>query len=242
MNIAIIENNLVCFFTGIFYYYQNKNIDIITNDENKVSLLDTKIQIDTDIEKARRVRNGIAKKIGQNGYKDVLTAFCSCDKEKDQKIFEYLKKVFLYGKDIKNMFQDKTVITFNDLLKKVNHEIHRMHGFIRFKEMQNGIYYSYFSGDNDILEFILPFFIKRYNNQKFVLHDIKRKKMAYFDGKIYHTFIAPDKINIVLSKNELLFDNLWKEYNKNVNIENRKNIKTQNHFAPKKYRWFMNEF
>lgn len=243
MVIGLSENNLAGFLTAIYHcYYTYKNIERITSYPNSCLLIDEVINIDTDIELARKVREGILKKVGQSGYRDINDAYLSSDMNKEQKIYMYLKLLFDKGKDIYTMYSCDAVIAFNDMVNKVRGEAHRMNGFIRFQEMDNGIFYSYYGSDNDILEIIIPHFVTRFNNQKFILHDVKRKKIAYYDGNTYHTAVVPDGVTIVLSDNEKIFSSLWKEYYLNVAIENRKNIKLQNHFVPKKYRFFMNEF
>ena len=243
MKICVIENNLAGFLTAVYHsYYGHKDIDFITSDYNQATMLDTVIEPQTDTALARKVRDGIIKKVGKSHYNLIYTAYLSCDKQKEQKLFEYLQLLFKEGKNILSMFAVPSVIAFNDMVKKVKHEAHRMHGFLRFKEMENEIYYGYFGSDNDILELILPHFEKRFNDQQFVIHDINRKKMAYYDGTKTHFSLAPETVNITISDKEVLFSELWREYNKNVAIDNRKNLKLQNQYAPKKYRWFMNEF
>lgn len=243
MKIVIVEDNLVGFLTAIYkVYYDFKDVDKITSDLNVTTMLDDIYQCEADTELASKVRSGIIKKVKYSGYYLIRDAYLSCDKDKEQKIYQYLKLLFKIGDKVYTMFSHPDVIAFNDMLKKVRHEVHRMHGFLRFQEMDNGIYYAYFSGDNDILELMLPHFTARFNDQQFVIHDIKRNKMAYHDGAKCHTLIAPDKVCITLSDREKLFSELWRDYNKNVSIDSRINPRLQNHYAPKKYRWFMNEF
>jgi probable DNA metabolism protein len=139
------------------------------------------------------------------------------------------------------MYGNIAVDNFGLLLKKVRGEVHRMHGFLRFQEMENGVFYCFFGSDNDILELVLPHFKARFNTQRFVLHDIKRKKLAYYDGATC-CIMPADKVDITLSDKEKLFSTLWKEYFLNVSISDRVNLRLQTQFAPKKYHWFMNEF
>lgn len=243
MKICIIEDNLVGMLSAIYhFYYTYRDIDLITSEKNAYNLTDEFIEIESDVYLAQKVRNGIIKKIGHKGYKQISNAYLSSDKNKEQKIFNYLKKVFEYGCTVCTMYHESDIIAFNDMLRKVMNETHRMTGFIRFQEMDNGIYYSYFGTDNDVIELLIPHFISRFNDQQFVLHDIKRHKMAYYNGKRCFTMLAPKSINISLSEREMIVKNLWRQYNCNVTISDRKNEKLQNHYAPKKYRWFMNEF
>lgn len=243
MKILVPENNLAGFLTAVYHaYYTHKDADTITSDSGTVTMLDEKVEIETDLDLARRVRSGITKKAGSLGYRDISDAYLSCDDKKEQKIFKYLKLLFKNGRGVYSMFAEPDVIAFNDILNKVRGEVHRFHGFLRFQEMANGTFYSCFSGDNDIIELLVPHFKARFNNQKFVLHDIKRQKLVYFDGGKCHYLVAPEKFNIILSEDEVMFSELWRQYHKNVSIESRKNLRQQRQFLPKKYRWFMNEF
>ncbi len=242
MKYLVAEGNLAGFLTAVYDYYYVHKEGNITSDAEKGGLLDEMTDIKTDLSKAIKVRQGIINLVGAVGYKEITDAYCSCDAEREDKIFEFLKLLFRHGRAAFNMYAEPTVIAFNDLAKKVWSETHRLEGFLRFQQLASGVYYGYFGSDNDILELLLPHFQARFNDQQFVIHDIKRKKMAIYDGKRIETMVAPEKLNIDLSANEEVFSRLWKEYFHNVAIENRKNPRLQRQYAPKKYRWFMNEF
>lgn len=242
MSILICENNLVGFLSAVYHcYYTYYDVSKITSDKNQ-SMLDRTYNIESSVKYANKVKKGIIDKVNYNGYKNIADAYLSCNKDKEQILFRYLKLLFLQGRVVNSMYDNRIVIDFYDMLKKVRHEVHRMHGFIRFQEMSNGIFYSYFSSDNDIIELLIPHFRSRFNQQQFVLHDVKRAKIVYYDGAIINKILAPKEINIELSARERFISDLWKQYHTNVNIEERKNKRLQRQFAPIKYRWFMNEF
>ncbi|NCA67277.1 MAG: DNA metabolism protein [Clostridia bacterium] len=241
MKILLVESNLAAFLSAVYYAYYESSPDLITSNCAIISLLDNVIEISADLVKARKVRKGITEKAGYAAYKEISDAYLSCDPAKEQKIYQYLQLLFKHGKAVFSMHHITEVIAFNDLIKKVRHEAHRMQGFLRFQEMSNGIFYCYFGTDNDILELILPHFTSRFNCQQFVLHDIKRKKLAYYDGAQCHLLPA-EEVTITLSDKEVLISGLWKEYFNNVAISDRANSRLQTQFLPKKYRWFMNEF
>lgn len=243
MKILVVENNLAAFLTAVYHaYYGHKDAEKITSDAESVTMLDYGIRIETDTALAAKVREGIMKKAGKTAYKEIADAYLSGDKNKEQKLFDYLKLLFAQGKKALTLFSHSTVIAFRDMLNKVRREAHRMKGFIRFAQTENGVYYAFFGPDNDILELLLPHFRIRFNDQKFVLHDLKRKKMAYYDGDKSYTFTAPPRFTVALSEDQLKFAEQWREYFNNVSIEERHNPVLQRHYAPKKYRWFMNEF
>lgn len=242
MKALVCQPNLAGFLTAVYeVYYGETDTEIIYSDSQMCTLFDEWKEVDEDIEKARRVRAGIIKKGGKKAFDAVSDAYRSCNTEKEQIIFLYLKLLFKHGYGTQHMYSNADVIAFNDVVQKVWHEIHRLSAFIRLQEMSNGIYYGYYSSDNDILERLMPHYIQTFNTMNFILHDYKRKKMAYFDGQV-HYMLAPERLEIELSEKEQLFQSLWKQYHKNVTIKERENLRQQGQFLPKKYRHFMNEF
>jgi probable DNA metabolism protein len=243
MKILIPSPNLVGFLTAVYHaYYSHRDAEKISANPEAVTLFDDAVSTGEDVGLARKVREGIIIKAGEEAYDEVAAAYLSGDKNKEEIIFRYLRLLFKRGRDVLTMYSDPVVIEFRDLLNKVTNEAHRFKGFLRFMETQEGVLYSYFGGDNDIIELLVPHFRARFNDQKFVLHDIKRGKIALWDGRKIYFMPAPETVNVTLSENEILFGALWKEYHKNVAISERENKKLQRQFLPKKYRWFMNEF
>jgi probable DNA metabolism protein len=243
MKILVPEQNLAGFLTAVYHaYYTHRDAGTISTDRQKPTFMDECTDIAADVELAAGVRAGIIRKAGKIAYDEIAAAYLSCDPQKEEKLFDYLRLLFVHGKNVLTMYGHPAVVAFRDVLNKVMHEAHRFKGFLRFQELANGVYYSYFGGDNDIIELLLPHFRGRLNTQKFILHDIKRGKLAYWDGSAMHLVPAPRTVNVLLSENELLFSALWKEYHEHAAIAERKNLKLQRQFVPKKYRWFMNEF
>ena len=243
MKILVASANLVAFLTAVYHaYYSHKDAEKIVSEAAPRDFLNEYIEVTEDRALAKRVRGGIIKKGGTDFYKNVALAYHSGDPEKESVIFEYLRFFFSDGKNVAERFYDSRVEAFYGLLRKVTKEIDRLQGFIRLQEMKNGVYYGWYSSDNDILEYLAPEFSKSFNTQRFVLHDYKRRKMAFFDGTRIEYGEAPSKVVVELSDRESEFQALWKQYHKNVSISDRENLKLQRAFLPKKYRHFMNEF
>ena len=243
MNILVCEKNLVGFLSAVYdSYYTSRNADIITSDINDCTLTDSFCASAESMSKARRVRDGIIKKGGMFAYDTVLDAYLSGDRLKERKIFDFLRLFFARGRSAFEAYDRPCVTAFNDMVRKVRHEIHRVSAFVRFQETKSGVYYGFFRADNDILERIAANLAPRFNTQKFVLHDFERRKMAFFDGKDIFYDSAPEQVEIELSDSEENFVKLWRNYTRNVTVESRENLGLQQKLAPKKYRIFMNEF
>lgn len=243
MKYLICEQNFVGFLTAVYdSFYSVKDGDAISSDFSICTLEDTFAQIKEDVEKAKKVRAGIIKKGGAAFFDVICDAYRSCNPQKENIIFKYLKLYFKFGKITEQFFDNADVIEFNDLTNKVWHELHRIPAFIRLQEMSNGIFYGFYSSDNDLIEKVIKKLIPQFNTMKFIIHDFKRRKMAYYDGETVHYSVAPEKIEIELSESEVFFQSLWKQYHENVSIKERANPRLQRAFAPKKYRHFMLEF
>jgi len=243
MKIILCKNSFESFLSAFYdSYYAHKGADLIRSATSGQDLLSEFYQTTDSMEKANKVKSAIIKKGRYSLFNEVSNAYRSNNQKKEEILFAYLKLFFKHGRSLFNMFALPEVIAFNDMAKKVYFEVHRLQAFIRLKEMSNGIFYGYYSSDNDILDLLIPHFVPRFNSQQFILHDYKRGKLAFYDGEVCRFATLNAKIEIELSDTQLIFDRLWKDYHKNVSIKERANPTLQRAFLPKKYRHFMSEF
>lgn len=164
-----------------------------------------------------------------------------CRDEGIQTAFRYLLLIAKRGGPVRGMLSHPDVLKAEQALRRVAHEIDRMKGFVRFSESASGTLYAPLSPDNDIVDILARHFSKRLPEYPFVLHDVKRKKAAVWDGE--HLFLAPlQQAEVILSADEEGWQKLWKTYFSAVNIPSRKRIRQQNGYLPKRYRKFMTEF
>lgn len=188
-------------------------------------------EIITSLEKANRVKVKLLKLLEKNNYNQLKVAFFSTLLDKDLIIFYYIKEIIDCGLDVSNNYQNSNIFAYSVLIKKVKFEVHRFLGFIRFSQLDNGIYYAVFEPDNLINELILPHFIKRYKTMPFILHDVKNGVISWYNTKNYKTIYK--KIPKLNSKDE--FEKLFKTYYESVNIKSRKNTRNMFNFMPKRY-------
>lgn len=158
----------------------------------------------------------------------------------EQIAFRYLRLLAKIKAPVGKRLADLDVFHAVECMKKVRYEIHRFHGFIRFIETASGALYAPFSPDNDICDLLAPYFKGRFPQFPFVIHDVKRKKAAVYDGKII--FTAPlNEAQVLLSANETQWQSLWKSYYAAVNIPSRERLKQMKGFMPTRYWKFLPE-
>lgn len=160
--------------------------------------------------------------------------------DSEQIAFKYFRYLAQEKECVKNRLANPDVFAASQRIKKVNLEIHHLHGFIRFMECESGALYAPFSPDNDICDLLLPHFRARLPEYPFVLHDVTRKKAAVYDGK--NSFLATlDKADVLLSANETDWQALFKRYYNAVNIPSRERLKQMRGYMPARYWKFMPE-
>jgi probable DNA metabolism protein len=234
MIIYNIKNNFTSFFTAVFYAYSKKNAFITANNNIQLNLNDIIINVEADTEKSDRVINTL-KKYDKNIFDDLEILFRSCNEEKYQTAFEYIRLLVNEKQCIRGYLSNPNVIIFNEQIQKVRHEAHRFTGFIRFMENDAGIFYAHFTPDNDITELLIPHFTAKYKKMPFVIHDTSRNILGVYNGNFYKMIKSDKQLTVFISENESKFTQLWKLYYDTVNIAERKNIKLMKSFMPVRY-------
>jgi probable DNA metabolism protein len=237
MLVLIYDGTCNGFYTAVFDGWRKECI--ITEDEKSLRLGDEGVYVQTDEVKATRVSKKL-KSISPLQEKNIRTVLRCNRTDKAQVAYEYLRLVLSYGASASERLSEKSVRIFFDYLKKIKVEEEHLLGFLRFTECADGILYAPCSPDHDILELLLPHFTDRLHGQKFVIHDVSRKKAALYNGE--RVLIVPlDRAEITLSENEGKFLALWREYYDSVNIPARQNLAQMKRSMPVRYWKFMSE-
>lgn len=239
MNIYVTDASWEGFYTAVFLAFRQKD-SLITSDENVQMSLDCNlIKVVSDSEKCKRVCAKL-NKIDSGAEREIDLILRSCDPLKEQTALEYIRLIINHGKPVRNLFTNPTVLKAVDIIKKVSGEAHDFKGFLRFMETEQGVFYAPYTPDNDVTDLIVPHFAARLQTEKFVIHDVKRKYAAIYDGHDWITCEVGDA-EIYLSQYEKSFENLWQKYYDSVNIESRKNLKQMKGYMPVRYWKFMPE-
>ena len=205
----------------------------------QLALGENPISVITDEEKAKKAEQRLLS-FDRDCMYDLDTLLRSGMDNKSQIAFNYFRFLAKAKRPVGKMLAEPAVYAAVECMKKVGHEIHKMHGFIRFMETESGALYAPFSPDNDICDLLAPHFRARLPQFPFVLHDVGRKKAAVYDGE--HVFVAPlDRADVMISANENDWQALWKKYYAAVNIPSRERLKQMRGYMPARYWKFMPE-
>lgn len=235
-NIYRTDGSVEGFFTAVFDAYQDGNAYLTSSSCFQQELFDNFLSVSPNEEKAKRVLKKLYS-LSKQGTREIFSILRTSEEDKEQAAFLYAKKIVRCGGSARSRLTDPAVRRALDLSGRVWTEVHRLKGFLRFRETAEGVFYAPCSPDNDVIELVMPHFIERFQGNSFVIHDVKRAIAGMYNGK-ESMLVSVKEAEISFSKKELAFSALWKKYYKTVNIQSRKNLRQQKNYMPVRY-WSM---
>lgn len=215
------------------------HISISSSENVQLSCLYEPVQILTDPVYSEKLYSRILQRWGSLVLKDIYMAYLYPGSE--TLILKYFFTLIASQTDHKEAIHHPDLIELQKRIHSVGRESHRWYGFMRFKQLKNGIYYASYQPEYNITPLIMPHFVKRFKNQPLMIHDTSRNYTAVYD--LNDVIYTDSSIQIPeFSFDELKYQDMWKEYFKHLSIKERENKKLQMNHVPKKYREFISEF
>ncbi|KAB0627318.1 DNA metabolism protein [Acinetobacter gandensis] len=256
MSIYIFDGTMTGLLSCIFRAFQFKEFDVqVSTDANvQTGLFAEVIDVASNDEHAQRVWQGLKLKASDSAFKQFYYAFLSEQQQAFQHCFNFAIYVFQQQRDVSKNYGHADVLGMSQWAKQVGREKHRMEAFVRFKKCQDGLFISLVSPDFNVLPIIERHFKARYQDQRWLIYDEKRNFGIYYDlHKVHQVQMDAGAIDrqtasghsqsfcIELDDEEVLYDQLWKDYFRSVNIEARRNMKLHVQYVPRRYWRYMNE-
>ena len=250
MTLLSYDSTFEGFLTTVFEIYEFKysNPKIIKCSELQQNIFVKTTEIITDNSKSDRVIKKLQLQIGADGIRNIIYSFLSENHGVENLLFAVIDySVKNPTVNIAKDFSNQYVLQISKLTKSVGREKHRMEAFIRFEQLKDGIYFAKIDPDFDVLTLIIPHFKNRYQDQKWLIYDLRRKYGVYYDLETV-TIVTLD-FDAILSKNidnlysdsEINYQKLWSEYFDHTNIKERKNLKLHVQHVPKRYWKYLTE-
>ncbi len=217
------------------YYRKEKIDDIVPEDSVEENFLVEKIYMETDREKAEKVYVAIENKISKESLVKVFYAYLSELPRHGINILKYLELGFKVGPQIDLNLSNDIVLKMDNIYHKVAKESHRMIGLIRFKLLENGIFYCSIEPDHNILGLLAPHFASRMMNENWIIHDVKRGIAVLYNKVEWVIKDIGIVDSLMIREEEEEYQELWKTYFKSIAIESKVNPKLQKRNMPRRY-------
>jgi probable DNA metabolism protein len=246
MNVWTYDKTFEGFLTLVFDCYEMKTFPdkIVGNITDQACIFPRNYDVVSNEPKAKRVWNGLHKKISNESCQMLYHVFLSEIPDIELSILNYIRKTFESKVNIELNFGDKYILEMFKINKKVSREAHRIIMFVRFQKTADDIYYASFDPKYNVLPLVINHFEYRFADQKWVIYDTRRNYGFYYDLKntseIKFTTNSIDnktgKIDAnIMDKDEQLFQELWKSYFNSMCIKERINPKLHMQLLPKRF-------
>jgi probable DNA metabolism protein len=140
---------------------------------------------------------------------------------------------------------DPDVLAVLKTAAKVQHEIHRLTGFLRFKPEADGVYTARCSPDYFILPALAEHFTLRFGETPWAIIDEKRGlclcRQNGGDAQLIALPASGQSAARTEEETDDFWEDLWRLYHNSINNESRKNLSLQRQFMPKRYRKYLSE-
>lgn len=252
MTILLYDGTFEGLLTAIFEVYEYKfdPAEIIAEERYKTeSIFSATHKVSTDQEKSDRVLKRLEKNIGKKGISQLLRVYLSENENAERLILSAVSQSIRFPNEyILENFANSDIMEIAKITKSVSREVHRMHAFVRFEKLQDEVYFAKIEPDFNVLPLIIRHFKNRYQDQKWMIYDLRRhygifydlNEAQFFEPSLEQTSQLKRTENI-LHEEEIQYQKLWQRYFFKTNIPERKNIKLHVQSLPKRYWKYLTE-
>lgn len=240
--IVLYDSSFEGFLTLVYkVYYEKITPSKIIKTYPDTLVLEEIVEIKTHSIQAKKVLDALKKEFTRKNFESIFHIFMCDSKEFELHLLHFILLGFKDQKQLSNI-NYPFIFTIQNLLKEFFRHNHKMTGFVRFIELADTTLYAKVDSKFNVIYFLGKHFLKRFNNQNYIIHDIERK-IAFIKN---NDFIGVQEVTNFeepkISDDEQKFSKLWQTFFKSVAIESRKNTNLQRQLVPLLYRTYMNEF
>jgi probable DNA metabolism protein len=224
-------------FLSLVYevYYKKLQPLVITKTPPETLILDDIKTIEYDELNSLKVLESLKSKFIKKNFETILNIFMCDSAEFELDLLHFIILGFKNQRELENI-NIPYVQNIQNLQKELFRHNHKMSGFARFVELEDGTLYAKIDTKFNVVYFLGKHFLKRFNNQRYIIHDLQRKiafiKNEHFIGVQNIASFEVPKVSV----NEEKFSKLWKTFFDSVAIQSRTNKKLQQQMVPLIYR------
>lgn len=251
MQVFFYDQSFEGLLCAIFDAYHLKRFPDILLDFDAVAPLLTSYSttIQTDSKKAQRVWQAVRRKISTHFARDLGYAWLSEEEGSALLVFNVLKKVLDYQRNIETMYADADILALTQLVKKVERECHHIMQFVRFQKTADDIYFALVEPSCNVLPVALSYFEDRFADQQWIIYDVARHYGFFYDLKTTSEISLDAQSHFsqgqlkpeALTDDEMLIQQMWTRYFQATSIKERENPKLQRQFMPKRFWHYLPE-
>ena len=240
-------------FTAVFKAYENHEdpTDVCPKDRFQPRLGQFVQPIDTQIHLAERVAKGIINKCGEQTYNYIKRACLVDDPQAGSHIYRFIRYAMKTGSQARHHLTSPLVAPLEAYNSFVLNEAENMRQFVRFRELENGLFFASIHPKANVIPLCMDGFAARFNTQPFVIYDETHRLAGVYEGpeglpdrtRLWgnpHWYLisvdAQADLNIPAeAPEESVMQKAWKSFYRATTIAARYHPELQQHFMPKRF-------
>lgn len=250
MVIFLCEDHLAGILCGVYDAWTSKlghsNVKLGLKNYGNLELFAESREVKVNQKSFEKVERAIIDKISEEAYDWIYKASLSWEEGKADWIYRFLIYGFHYGKSVSDLLQVPAVHEIFRMNRHISNEVHLLTGFLRFSEVNEGILLAEIGPKNNVLSLLAPHFAARFEHERWIIYDEKRKQAAVFSQETGWFLIETNNLDwkryMTEKDDEKSYQNLWGIVYESIAIKERKNKVCQRSHLPLRYRSYMTEF
>lgn len=249
------ENSMEGIFSGVYQAWASRVghgcVELRTEDVEDAELFCVCHRVQTSMAEAEKVRNTIARELGQGILEAICFAACADSPQKGTAIYRTLVECLsvhgtLYKKKSLDNLKNPSVRRVTELYRSVWREYDHYLGFLRFQELPGKVLAALAAPRHDILLLFQDHFSNRYPRERWIIADRTRGTLLVHRPGV-PCFVVGNARNIIAQISSSRdaggdYESLFTDFCQSISIQERENQRLQKQNLPLRYRADMVEF
>ena len=180
------------------------------------------------------MKDGLYRDCGHSTFNAIKVAFLSDEPDKGATICSFVRYAMKEKGNVLGQIVHPYVEPMVKLHRFVMNERHHMMQFLRFREMQGGVWFATCSPKANVTPILMDWFAARFNTQPFIIFD-EAHGIAGVSHNGAWTLVKSDTLTLPEeTADEALMADAWKRFYDAVAIKERYNPELRRGFMPKR--------
>lgn len=242
-NCAYVHNgSLEGLLSAVFLAFERHElpVDIVSEKRYQPRLGQESITIETDSERALRVRRGVEKRAGCTTFRAIVAASLCDDYDTGIAILRFIMYVMLSPqldrkKGVLSDLANEAVARLTELQRRAANEAEKMRQFVRFSHLENGIWFARINPNVSVIPLIMGHFASRLNDQPFIIYDEVHELSGIYDGDSWQMVLGPVQDVANPMQHDRYMEEAWRSFYDSLCVDARYNPELRRNFMPVRY-------
>ena len=233
------DGTLEGLLSAVFFAYERHEDpdEVVSELRYQPRFIQEAVAVATDFDRAQRVRRGIECAAGRNAFVAVLRASACDDYEVGTVVYRFVRHVMERPEAERRnpVLEDIANPVVGDLVQlsgRVVNECERMRQFVRFSQLENGVWFARCNPSASVVPLIMGHFTARLNDQPFIIYDENHHLAGVYDGRKWQ-LISGDAVSVPPStEHDAQMQEAWKRFYDTLSVDARYNPELRRHFMP----------